>query len=40
MSEWRGAAKVAGYRSRAPHIPHRLEGEAVLVEVLPERSSG
>lgn len=37
MNEWRGAAKVADYRSRADTIPHRLEGEAVLVEVLPKR---
>jgi tRNA (cmo5U34)-methyltransferase len=37
MSEWRGAEKVADYRSRAHTIPHRLEGEAVLVELLPER---
>jgi tRNA (cmo5U34)-methyltransferase len=37
MSEWQGAEKVADYRSRAADIPHRQEGEAVLVEVLPER---
>jgi hypothetical protein len=33
MSEWRGAVKVADYRSRAAHIPHRLEGETVVIEV-------
>jgi tRNA (cmo5U34)-methyltransferase len=32
-----GAEKVAGYRSRADTIPHRLEGDTVLVELLPER---
>jgi tRNA (cmo5U34)-methyltransferase len=37
MNEWRGAEKVADYRSRADAIPHRLEGEAVLVELLPEQ---
>jgi SAM-dependent methyltransferase len=36
-SEWRGAEKVADYRSRADTIPHRLEGDTVLVELLPER---
>lgn len=36
MNEWCGAAKVADYRSRADTIPHRTEGEGVLVEVLPE----
>jgi tRNA (cmo5U34)-methyltransferase len=36
-AEWQGAEKVADYRSRAATIPHRLEGEAVLVELLPER---
>jgi hypothetical protein len=35
MSEWHAADKVADYRSRAADIPHRQEGEAVLVEVLP-----
>ena len=37
MNEWRGAEKVADYRSRADAIPHRLEGEGVLVELLPEQ---
>jgi tRNA (cmo5U34)-methyltransferase len=36
-AEWRGADKVADYRSRADTIPHRLEGDTVLVELLPER---
>ncbi|MET0511230.1 MAG: class I SAM-dependent methyltransferase [Thermoleophilaceae bacterium] len=35
MSEWHDAEKVADYRSRADAIPHRPEGERVLVEVLP-----
>ena len=35
MSEWHDAEKVADYRSRADEIPHRPEGERVLVEVLP-----
>ncbi len=37
MSEWHDAEKVADYRSRADAIPHRPEGERVLVEVLPAR---
>ena len=37
MSEWQGADKVAWYRSRADAIPHRDEGEGVLMEVVPER---
>lgn len=36
MSEWHAADKVADYRSRAGTIPHRNEGEAVLLELLPE----
>jgi tRNA (cmo5U34)-methyltransferase len=36
-AEWLGADKVADYRSRADRIPHRLEGDTVLVELLPER---
>jgi tRNA (cmo5U34)-methyltransferase len=35
VSEWHDAEKVADYRSRADAIPHRPEGERVLVEVLP-----
>ena len=37
MTEWQGADKVAWYRSRADAIPHRDEGEGVLMEVVPER---
>ena len=33
MNEWHGAEKVADCRSRAA-IPHRTEGEGVLVDEL------
>ena len=37
MSEWLATDKVADYRARAGRIPHRAEGEAVLLELLPQR---
>jgi SAM-dependent methyltransferase len=37
VSEWHATDKVADYRARAGRIPHRSEGEAVLVELLPPR---
>lgn len=35
MSEWLAPDKVADYRRRADTIPHRCEGEGVLLELLP-----
>jgi tRNA (cmo5U34)-methyltransferase len=37
VNAWQEAEKVAQYRSRADTIPHRLEGDTVVVELLPKR---
>ncbi len=36
MGEWRSVEHALEYLSRAESIPHRTEGEAVLIEQLPE----
>jgi len=36
MSEYRLAEHAQAYLGRADHIPHRKEGEAVLLEVMPQ----
>ena len=35
MNEWRNAEHVLGYLARADRIPHRTEGEAVLLDFVP-----
>jgi tRNA (cmo5U34)-methyltransferase len=37
MSEWLAAEKVQEYRGRADRLPHRSEGETVVLELLPKR---
>jgi SAM-dependent methyltransferase len=35
MNDWVSAERVSGYLARADHIPHRKEGEAVLLDLVP-----
>jgi SAM-dependent methyltransferase len=37
VHDWLAADKVEDYRSRADAIPHRLDGDAALLELLPAR---
>ena len=37
MSGWTSVERALEYLSRADSIPHRTEGEAVLIEQLPEK---
>ena len=39
MVEWKSAEHALSYLSRADAIPHRTEGEAALIEQLPENVS-
>ncbi len=36
MSEWTSPERALEHLSRADEVPHRVEGEAVLLEMLPE----
>jgi tRNA (cmo5U34)-methyltransferase len=38
ISEWKSAELALGYLNRADKIPHRTEGESILLEELPEES--
>jgi SAM-dependent methyltransferase len=35
VNEWLSAEHAQSYLARADHIPHRTEGDAVLIEILP-----
>src|SRR5215510_14094986 len=35
MTEWQSSEKASGYLQRADRLPHRTEGEAVLLDVVP-----